>query len=485
LLAAGRPEEANRTASARLTASKCDVALAEIARGQFGPGLERLQDALNQDPHSEPALHNLVAALIQRGQLKGQNLDCVSKFVARHLEVIPWVRAYRQILYLPRFLNLEFVSGKCNLNCRMCVSRHAPGHPGKLSHLPADDFRRFLAAAPTITGLTLSSGDSDPLLHPEIDRIAEIARESGTRLDFYTNGHPLTVRSCRAIVHSQAVTMMNFSVDAATPETYRRIRGTSLQRLLGKVEMLASMKREHNVPWPWVSFSFVAMADNIAELPAFIDLAADYEAKRVFVADLVGWGSGSGGNQLATDHPRWEALIEEAKRRARKAGLFLKLPERLDGRSIPAPVMSPGLPDPDSSPTAEGPSGAGDLPVCGWLLGLWIASDGRLDPCCLLHEVADMGNLKDGPLWKNAKFTRIKDLLLSGRVFPKCLEQRECLYVQQQRKAGVRLQIIEPHELGGPFEASPSGRIGEAGGVQPTSAVTPRPVRGQLRQAVG
>ncbi len=75
---------------------------------------------------------------------------------------------------MPKFLNLEFVKGKCNLKCRMCIGTNAPGHPNTLTYMKPDDFRRTLAAAPTISAVTLSSGDSDPLLHPKFDEIIDL-----------------------------------------------------------------------------------------------------------------------------------------------------------------------------------------------------------------------------------------------------------------------------------------------------------------------
>jgi hypothetical protein len=59
-----------------------------------------------------------------------------------------------------------------------------------------------------------------------------------------------------------------------------------------------------------------------------------------------------------------------------------------------------------------------------------------------------MGNLMDGPLFYNDKYARVKELLLAGKVFERCLSQNQCQYVQQQRAAGIPLRVITPDELG-------------------------------------
>lgn len=281
---------------------------------------------------------------------------------------------------------------------------------GRLSFLSAEAFERFLAAASTVAGLTLSSGDSDPLLHPRIEEIIDVARRHDTTLDIYTNGHPLNERKCHALVDSRIVKMINFSIDAATPETYRAIRGENLARPIANIEMLQLVKRASGEGRmdPWVSMSFVAMADNVAELPDFVALAHRLEARRVLVEDLGGWKDGAGGNRSAADDPRCYDHVAEACRRAADAGLELALPERLKPRPVtskvtvagkatvfaPASIADTGEPSADSSQR---------LACCGWIRGVWVEMDGRIEPCCLVHNVADMGNINDGPLFTNEK----------------------------------------------------------------------------------
>ena len=240
--------------------------------GQLPSAVKALQDASSLAPESADCFHNMVALLLQYGQLRGKNFDAVLARLQQVGDAVEWTRRYRHLTWMPKFLNLEFVKGKCNLKCRMCIGTNAPGHPNTLTYMKPDDFRRTLAAAPTISAVTLSSGDSDPLLHPKFDEIIDLALEHNIHVDLYTNGLPLGERMCRRIVESQAVTMINFSIDAATAETYQRIRGGNFERLHKNISMLCRMKAEHARAYPVLSLSFVAMADNIEELPAFVEM---------------------------------------------------------------------------------------------------------------------------------------------------------------------------------------------------------------------
>jgi len=450
-ISAKRCEEARRLALRGCSAALCDLGLAELACGNYESGVAKLQDALNADAGNRSAFHNLAAALLARRQLKGKNLEALTAFITERWNKVSWVRQYRQLLYMPRFLNVEFVRGKCNLKCRMCRGRNSEGYADRLSAMAPENFERLLVAAPTIGGFTLSGCDSDPLLHPQFDRIMEIARDHQTALDVFTNGHALGPRICRKMVDLQIVQMINFSIDAATPQTYRNIRGADLTRLIGKIEMLQGMKKERGVDCPWLSFSFVTMADNVHELPDFVRMARRLGALRVFVEDLNGWEDGGSGNRPAPACPTTFEYLQQAQEIAAEGRVKLLLPGRLQKC-----LADKGGADVDQAGAAGDSDGAGsassavaqNVACCSWIAGVEVMFDGRLRPCCMLDHPPDLGNIGDGPLIKNKKYARVKDLLLTGKVFEGCADKKMCQYVQQQHAAGIPLRFVTREELG-------------------------------------
>ncbi|MBL8879840.1 MAG: radical SAM protein [Phycisphaerales bacterium] len=490
LLAGRNEKQADRLARHQLSEALCDWAGTLLIRKDLDRAVLTLQDALNACPENRRAFHNLVGTLLGRRQLRGDAFLGILRFMANNS--FDWLREYRELSLLPHFVNLEVIRGKCNLKCRMCLGTNSPNHPNKLDYMTAEQFRDMLAAAPTTKGVTLSSGDSDPLLHPQFAQIIDVAREFGILLDMFTNGQPLSPRSARQMVESGVMQMINFSIDAATQETYARIRGDDLARLRSKIDMLTVLKREMGKSSPWLSFSFVAMRDNIHELPDFVSMARSHGALRVFVEDLIGWDAETSGNVVATDHPEWREFVFESRKRAAEAKITLTLPERFVA-GLNAPHNSPATTAPYRDNSCEKPSNCGSklkagtaaaqsqpaetggavmektgslsesvaadaaepksaqpvrLPACSWLNGVMVGRTGRIDPCCLLQNVADMGNVSDGPLHLNTKYVRVKKLLSEGKVFDGCENQRMCAYVQQQHAAGIPLRVITREELG-------------------------------------
>lgn len=455
-LQAGQPAEAIKASAEQVARALTDLGTAYLAAGRLPDALRAFEEAVNHRPGDQAAFHNLVAAAYLNRELRGPVMQAVLQRLVQAMTRHAWAEQYRRLLYLPMFLNLEFVLGKCNLRCRMCLGTNSPSYPDRLTCMSAEDFDRMLTAAPTVSGLTLSSGDADPLLHPDLSGIIDTAARHRVVLDIYTNGLPLAAGKCRRMVQSGIVRMLNFSVNAATPETYERLHHAQLDRVIRKMEMLQAMRMECGSQTPWTSLSFVAMADNIQELPAFVDLARRVGAHRVLVNDLIGWEDGRGPNQVATQHPDYFEFVAEARRRAADAGLRLVLPERL------AAGVPPGGAEACAGADSSGVYGSGALAAetesaaspmeklarCGWMNGVWVCHDGRLDPCCLVHGVADLGNIKDGPLLANDRYARVKALLFAGKVFPECQGQRMCRYVQEQLTTGRPLDLIMPQDFG-------------------------------------
>jgi len=475
LLTEGRREEAMQLAHALLLQSRedirkntsdapdastvatrmSDLAVALASTGQADDAVTALDQALALDPVNRRAVHNMASTMLKLRRFHPENRRQLIEHCLRIEQDVDWINHYRPLQWVPTFLNLEFVKGKCNLKCRMCVGVNAETHPDKLAWLDPEAFRDAIRSAP-IHNVTLSSGDSDPLLHPQFETILDIARAHGVFIDLFTNGLPLGEQRCRAIVQSGVVNTINFSIDAATSETYGNIRGGDFDRLRRNLRALRDMKQDAQAPRPGVSLSFVAMADNIEELPAFVELAHSAGAYRVFVEDLLGWLTEDNGNHPATDNPNWRHAVEQAQRIAdTHDGLDLLLPVRLRENSRPA------APTEEADTDIAGALAAAEINqttphdhrCCSWLNGVWINEDGALHPCCMIRNVADMGNVADGPVYTNAKYNRTKELLATGKVFHECASKTMCVYVQQQKAKGAELRFITDEELG---EAAPT-----------------------------
>jgi MoaA/NifB/PqqE/SkfB family radical SAM enzyme len=221
------------------------------------------------------------------------------------------------------------VSARCNLRCQMCAinvdQRYRP-QSGRAALLEPAVFTRLEPTFATLLRAFLF-GLGEPLLNPHLCEYARILAAHGVEVWFNTNGTLIDdeVAERLAVAGVSAVTV---SVDGATPLTYESIRrGASFSALLRGLKALVAARERHGRPA--VDLSFVAMASNLAELPALVDLGAEVGATGIHVEPLY-----SQSEETLEEHyrrenlgvlgrPQVEALLAEASRRAALRGVRL------------------------------------------------------------------------------------------------------------------------------------------------------------------
>ncbi|MEC7947453.1 MAG: radical SAM protein, partial [Myxococcota bacterium] len=142
----------------------------------------------------------------------------------------------------PVAVNLESTLG-CNLECRMCGShlsgvtklRRAMG-PELLARVEAE-------VLPGVSELSLTVA-GEPFLTPRLPRFVEAAERVGAELALNTNGTLLKDTPLLRRVLAQS-SVLRFSVDGVTAETYADIRGKGdLDLVLGNIRTVVRLRAE-------------------------------------------------------------------------------------------------------------------------------------------------------------------------------------------------------------------------------------------------
>lgn len=88
------------------------------------------------------------------------------------------------------------------------------------------------------------SGGGEPMLHPQAVELMEYAKSKNAKVGLITNGSRFSEESTRKLLES-GVDMIEFSVDAADPVTYHRVRaGLQWHTLLYNVKRMISMRNQ-------------------------------------------------------------------------------------------------------------------------------------------------------------------------------------------------------------------------------------------------
>ena len=76
------------------------------------------------------------------------------------------------------------------------------------------------------------------------------------------------------------VSRLNFSLDAATSETFLRIRGKNFERIIRNIQTYIE-RFESRRDRMWISLSFVITKSNVKEMTLFVSLAKKLKANAV------------------------------------------------------------------------------------------------------------------------------------------------------------------------------------------------------------
>ncbi len=180
------------------------------------------------------------------------------------------------------YLVLELTNG-CPLRCRHCLqSRPEHGHfaepglidPALIARL-ADDLARAGARFGNLVLFWLG----EPLLHPEFDAIVAMLQDRAVRdgtfrqIEVHTNAVLLEDHHVDVMLrHPQLPQRWHFSLDAATRETYRGIKGRDrFERVIAAVEDAVARRGGSPGPYPRLVFQFIVQQANDAEAEPFRD----------------------------------------------------------------------------------------------------------------------------------------------------------------------------------------------------------------------
>jgi MoaA/NifB/PqqE/SkfB family radical SAM enzyme/GT2 family glycosyltransferase len=169
----------------------------------------------------------------------------------------------------PRSLWIELTS-VCPFDCVFCSRRMRHGHG---EHMDFALYERIIAQLDRPEVIRLNySGES--IHYPRLKEAIVLAKGTGARVELVTALASASRQQIESLVEA-GLDRLTISLHALDPELYQRIyRFSSAERLIGALGILQARKVEGGSVAPRLDLSFVAMADNLGELPRLAEFAA-------------------------------------------------------------------------------------------------------------------------------------------------------------------------------------------------------------------
>lgn len=199
---------------------------------------------------------------------------------AWHLEEIQDLRDGKSIV--PVHVQL-ILSDLCNQNCHFCAYRMEGGFTSKyfggnpVRFIPTAKALEILEDCREVGVKAIQfTGGGEPTVHKDWVRIIEYAQGLGLETALVTNGvrlkdHPIL----------EKLTWVRVSLDAGTPETYQKVRDSTVwPQVMRNLEGLGRLKG------PLVGVGFVITLENYHELPKACQIAKDFGIPYVRVSAM-------------------------------------------------------------------------------------------------------------------------------------------------------------------------------------------------------
>jgi len=326
-------------------------------------------------------------------------------------------------------------------------------------------------------GFLVNCSIGEPFMMKNFDELLDFFGDRGKFLEISTNGQILSDRNIEKLLGRTL--HLYISLDAATPDTYAKLRNDRFERILTNLRRLVAAKGGRG-GLPRLFLVFMPMKVNVHELEAFVRLSAElgadrlilrplnYSERSTLVYDRNGYHFDYNEELLPFDElVRVSGIAAELARRhgvplsdqldfgGAMEGLFSddfekgrqRVSESTEGEPFLGAAASaatfestgatPTTTHHDPRPPATGLPSLGEerLPICRepWK-GLYILRRGVM-PCCYgSHPIARMEEYREA--WNSPLVRSIRRELAAGRFHQYCIHSRACPLVRKAHQIG-------------------------------------------------
>lgn len=183
---------------------------------------------------------------------------------------------------LPVELVIE-VTNFCNLNCIMC-SRQLMRRP--VEHMDFSLYKKIIDEIKNYIELVYLHGLGEPLLHPEIFKMIDYAKEAKIPTGMSTNATILDQAKTEQLLKSN-LDYLIISFDGATKETYEKIRkGANFEQTVSNIKYFLKQKKEQKNK-PFTVLQFIKMKENAKEADQFLKMWKGVELDAIRIKPVI------------------------------------------------------------------------------------------------------------------------------------------------------------------------------------------------------
>jgi MoaA/NifB/PqqE/SkfB family radical SAM enzyme len=348
----------------------------------------------------------------------------------------------------PVTFNIDLI-GLCNMHppCAMCLNWRGdvgPRHHKGLTVKELENFGDFARLAYNV----VNCGIGEPLILKDLIPILQLFSKWEKELGINSNGIALTPKLTDKLVPFFDILTITFSVDAATAETYSRIRGNHFQQVIDNIAYYCKKRREicpEGLPSK-TGMVMIPMKANRSEVADFVRLAAKLGADVVELRALnqleVNIKVSRGDfvfdykQQMLSDQ-ELEEVRQEAEETAAQCGIIMDCQYQVSAENTYAAFLPAEY------------KGLNIKCVQPWRF-LLPYKNGETTGCCYMGE--SLGNWRQTDmekLWNSPRMQQIRKEMASGKLPQECRRYTSCPVVRAEIT-----KLSQPDQPGEPTKTS-------------------------------
>ena len=172
----------------------------------------------------------------------------------------------------PNYIEMEAIQGYCPLNCVMCEKEYWNEKPMMLSF---KDFKHAMDQFPDLKWAG-NNGLGDPFLNPEYQQMVKYLDDKNVCQEIYLTSKTFEKGDIEKFLDYKAFIFLKFSFDAATKETYEKIRvNGDYDKVIDNIIRFDREKKRRGRYFPELQFHYILMKNNIHEAEQYIQMIHD------------------------------------------------------------------------------------------------------------------------------------------------------------------------------------------------------------------
>jgi len=300
----------------------------------------------------------------------------------------------------PSYLEVE-VTTRCNLRCIICEHTYWREENRDMSF---EEFKSIIDQFPKLKWIGLT-GIGESFLNKDFLKMLRYVKDKDIFVELYDNFFLIDRETARELI-AMAIDKIYISLDAATKDTYEKIRvGSDFERVVRNLKNFFQAKKEMKAHFPEIAFHYIVNKLNLSEMPQYIELVRSIvgeESATVQFSRML--HAFKGTKDLFTEVPA--EIVQATEKKAREFNL--KVVWSADTPQIKPPI----------SKCTE------------WTMP-FIFVNGDVIPCCAGNEAENrdfqkktaLGNIFKQDfkeIWRGERYKNLRKMLKKGNIPASC-----------------------------------------------------------------